>query len=65
MYDSGGVSALYDVGKGPLEVAAQAAGLDQRFVRPVTQGETLVAARALLVAEAHLAALFGLLLWFR
>ncbi len=48
------------MGEGPLEVAAEAAGLDEHVVQPVADGEALVAAGTLLVAEADLASLLWL-----
>src|SRR4030042_4789449 len=44
-------SRLYDVRSRPLQVAAKAAGLDQLLAAPVADGEALLAARALQVAQ--------------
>ena len=43
----------HDVRQGPLELAAQTAGLDQGSIRPVTDGEGFVASGAHLIPQAH------------
>lgn len=47
-------SCLNDVGERPLEVAAQATGLDERAAAPVAGGEGLTASRTFGIAQPYL-----------
>lgn len=51
--------SLDDVGQRPLQLAAEAASLNQRVIGPVADGEVLVTTRTLLIAQSDFAIFLG------